>query len=167
MRSPTKWANLNATPPGTGFRLRVDVSPAKAAGRYGHRAFTDMRLGEVCPRAAGLRRRDAEGEAHCSRRNAPRGTKTDNGEQAAGRTDPCLDDWSRDTPNGLPAGCPSQRRPASLAPTQLLPRGLEVNPGALRSRHPLPRVRHSYVTHPGHRDQRRRLGRDRWASRSR
>jgi integrase len=67
---------------------------AKAAGRYEAmvRVFTDtgMRLGEVLP----LRREDFDGETLKVRRTAHEGTildgtKTDHGEQAAGRTVPC------------------------------------------------------------------------------
>ena len=67
---------------------------AKAAGRYEAmvRVFTDtgMRLGEVLP----LRREDFDGETLKVRRTAHEGavldgTKTDHGEQDAGRTVPC------------------------------------------------------------------------------
>jgi integrase len=67
---------------------------AKAAGRYEAmvRVFTDtgMRLGEVLP----LRREDFDGETLKVRRTAHEGTilvgtKTDHGEQSAGRTVPC------------------------------------------------------------------------------
>ncbi|HWM54713.1 MAG TPA: site-specific integrase [Solirubrobacterales bacterium] len=67
---------------------------AKAAGRYEAmvRVFTDtgMRLGEVLP----LRREDFDGETLQIRRTAHEGTtltgtKTDHGEQSAGRVVPC------------------------------------------------------------------------------
>jgi integrase len=124
---------------------------AKAAGRYEAmvRTFTDtgMRLGEVLP----LRREDFDGETLQVRRTAHEGvvlegTKTDHGEEDAGRGVPVpatlawmLEAQIKPKRPRLPAPLPNPPRPP-LARAHLLPRRLEANPGDRWPRHPPPRV---------------------------
>ena len=146
---------------------------AKAAGRYEAlvRTFTDtgMRLGEVLP----LRPEDFDGETLQVRRTAHEGTilegtKTDHGEEDAGRVVPVPATlaWMLEAQINLNGpDCellfPTPTRPP-LARAHLLPRCLEADPGSLRPRHPPPRVppqlRHASASR---RRQRRRPGRDR------
>jgi len=148
---------------------------AKAAGRYEPmvRVFTDtgMRLGEVLP----LRREDFDGETPQIRRTAHEGailegTKTDHGEQDAGRVVPATLAWMLEAQirlNGsdcdllftTPTGRMWRERnfyrdiwkPAQETSA------LDLRPHECR---------HSYVTHPPRRRrQRRRPGRDCWPSR--
>lgn len=118
---------------------------AKAVGRYQAlvRTFTDtgMRLGKVLP----LRPEDFDGETLLVRRTAHEGrilegTKTDHGEEDAGRVsrprNPRLAPRSPDQPQRprLQAPLPNPPRPP-LARAHLLPRRLEANPGSRQPRH--------------------------------
>ena len=122
---------------------------AKAAGRYEVlvRTFTDtgMRLGEVLP----FRPEDFDGETLQVRRTAHEGrilegTKTDHGEEDAGRVVPVPATlaWLLEAQINLNGpDCkllfPTPPRPP-LARAHFLPRRLEPGPGGLRPRHPPP-----------------------------
>jgi hypothetical protein len=150
---------------------------AKAAGRYEAlvRTFTDtgMRLGEVLP----LRAEDYDGETLQVRRTAHEGTilegtKTDHGEEEAGRVvpgprDPRLDARSPDQPKRprLRADLHDAARP-NVAGAELLPRRMEADAGSLRAGHTPSRVSPFLCHAPARRGRERcRSSQDRRASR--